>query len=560
MYRYFFPNAREAQPGPSRGRGIAATVSEIAREKAELVRLGRLNRPLVIVVEGAGDWVEQAYRALFKKKGGENLSVFYADDTRWKPSPAWADGRASTYDVQVWETYLDKADSLDFAIYQNLRPDAVFIVTPDFTHAAIARWWLGKTPLIFVEKPFDSRLDNVDGLLRDLGQHRGTAILGLDHYAFYALPLHDLKPTIAEHLGGALARVVFYMTEERPVELDRVRSLQYGLTLDMLPHLPALLTYFGNVGTIDEIRVVDAGQYRPLIAANRDRAIEADISQRFRNETAARVQFTFQDYSGNGYRVPCLAVVGKGFAQEVKYFEVTGRNGNALRVDLNRKPAANRMLDYPWDSVFLLYSHEAPLCPDTQIRELMDPYDPQRTLRILYDPDNPRRYCQPLERGRYEKLLDDLLYGTKAAAGSTLLLPEAWEIVRALDRIWWAVQATQPWKVYDLWQLNPVQSEGMASTVQEPRAAAAQMPETTVPSLPEPLADRKKEHTVTEQPRKVKFVDKQTLRPLVSNVFEEMGIHGEPMEAEEVQKMIASSGVKPEENTFSRGIIEMREE
>jgi hypothetical protein len=49
-------------------------------------------------------------------------------------------------------------------------------------------------------------------------------------------------------------------------------------------------------------------------------------------------------------------------------------------------------------------------------------------------------------------------------------------------------------------------------------------------------------------------------RPLIDRVFEEMGIVGEPVGAEKVQEMIAACEVKPEENLFSQGIIEMREE
>ena len=58
----------------------------------------------------------------------------------------------------------------------------------------------------------------------------------------------------------------------------------------------------------------------------------------------------------------------------------------------------------------------------------------------------------------------------------------------------------------------------------------------------------------------IRFVDKEKLRPIVDKVFEAMGIHGEPIGAEKVQEMIAACGVKPEDNIFSRGIIEMREE
>jgi hypothetical protein len=42
--------------------------------------------------------------------------------------------------------------------------------------------------------------------------------------------------------------------------------------------------------------------------------------------------------------------------------------------------------------------------------------------------------------------------------------------------------------------------------------------------------------------------------------MEQMGIHGQPIGAEKVQQMIAACGFKPEDNEFSRGIIEMREE
>ena len=55
-------------------------------------------------------------------------------------------------------------------------------------------------------------------------------------------------------------------------------------------------------------------------------------------------------------------------------------------------------------------------------------------------------------------------------------------------------------------------------------------------------------------------LQKEKLRPIVAEVFEKMGIRGEPIGAENVQKMIAACGIKPEDNEFSRGIIEMREE
>ena len=52
----------------------------------------------------------------------------------------------------------------------------------------------------------------------------------------------------------------------------------------------------------------------------------------------------------------------------------------------------------------------------------------------------------------------------------------------------------------------------------------------------------------------------EKLMPLIDKAFEKMEITGEPIGAEKVQEMLAAEGVKPEENSFSRGIIKMREE
>jgi len=45
-----------------------------------------------------------------------------------------------------------------------------------------------------------------------------------------------------------------------------------------------------------------------------------------------------------------------------------------------------------------------------------------------------------------------------------------------------------------------------------------------------------------------------------AKAMEQIGIRGEPIGAEKVQEMIAACGIKPEDNEFSRGIIEMRTE
>lgn len=45
-----------------------------------------------------------------------------------------------------------------------------------------------------------------------------------------------------------------------------------------------------------------------------------------------------------------------------------------------------------------------------------------------------------------------------------------------------------------------------------------------------------------------------------AKVMKELGIEGKPIPAEELQAMMLAEGIRPEDNEFSRGIIEMREE
>lgn len=485
VHKYFYPNSVDFElPLPQvfseaeRKRGQEKT-PELAKELE--INLRPLNRNLVIVVEGGGDWVEQTYRILFKSKidNNELLSVFYADDSRWKQPllqsdalhqrrvPQWADpnrwtdpaiwDNPSRTGLQPWEVYLDKADPNDFARYINLRPDVVFVVTPDFTHCALAREWLGKAAIVFLEKPFDSQTKNVEEMFRTIGQLQppggGTQVLGLDHYQFYALPINDLSEAIDQHLRGSIANVVFYLTETRPIEKGRIRTLQYGLTLDLLPHLIALLTYFGDVSTIDDIVVVQAGQYYPLVAESRDGAEQEPIPQ-FQSETYSHVKFTFKDRSGRDFRVPCRAIVGKGLSKQVKYLEVMGHNGNAIRVDLNAKPVA--VADsYPWDSIFFLQGDGAPAFPDAVVRMVQDPYS-GTPLKTLEHPRNDEFFTRRLERFRYLSLIQELLKATGNTLVSAITRMQGREIVHALDRIWWALQHSKPWGQYNLKELDPL--------------------------------------------------------------------------------------------------------
>lgn len=93
----------------------------------------------------------------------------------------------------------------------------------------------------------------------------------------------------------------------------------------------------------------------------------------------------------------------------------------------------------------------------------------------------------------------------------------------------------------------------------ELRRAVEQFPDRREASQAGPLPEQGRENTAPERSRVMQFVDKAQLRPVLTKSFGEMNIRGEPVGAENVQAMIAACGVRPEDNAFSRGIVEMRE-
>jgi len=436
LYDYYFPDLAAPIAGLAAGDGrmaspnadsMVAKEAVAAQRRASVAGYGPLTRRLTVLVEGPGDWARKAYRPAFERLASRGLSVFYANDSTWSKRPSWAEES----ELRPWETYLDKADPRNLAIYQKLIPDIVFIVTPDCTHSAVASSWVTRRgPLCCVEKPFDSELGHVDNLIAVLGRHPFTAILGLDHYQLRARHIHDRMPEIAAHLGGALSSVEFYMTESKPLDLARVKSLQFGLTLDMLPHLFALIPYFGDLSSVDEIRVLEAGRYEPFLADD-GRGNRVPVPPVFRGETFSKVEFTFEDYSGSGVRVPCTATVGKGLVDR-KYFEVRGVNGNSIRLDFGSCPERGNP-SYGWNGLMFFSS---PGRGASGAAEVADPFDPSRTLSI-------ERFV-PMETtpAVYARLLEDLLcaWEGREAMGRTLLLPEAREVVLSLDRIWKAIQ------------------------------------------------------------------------------------------------------------------------
>lgn len=398
-------------------------------------------RDIQILIEGAGTWVENAFipsiaaaraelarRRQQGQKDLRDLKVVIADDSRWHTpegtppvipnSQHYPKLAAAIESGKV--AFLDKAAPADLHFYHGLNPGVVFIITPDYTHSRLCQSYLDRVPTIFVEKPFDANWKNVRALLEARGRAKlDTQIYALDHYRFYAWRLKEPVPsgkTLLEEatswLGGALRTVRFFMTEGKPVEPNRMRTLQYGLLLDMLPHCFGMLTFFGRIDSLDEFEIVDVGRYRG-----------APIP----NETFAHVHFTFEDYSNNGCRVPCEAWVGKGLEKGRKYFEVMGRNGNSVLItfgDTNWRGSTQGNRKIAGGIYFVSKG--------------------QLTKKAELAPSG----------SRYAQLFVDMVTGERKAIISAMPLIAGERIVHALDRFWTAIQTQSTWCSYEIGDLD----------------------------------------------------------------------------------------------------------
>ncbi len=67
--------------------------------------------------------------------------------------------------------------------------------------------------------------------------------------------------------------------------------------------------------------------------------------------------------------------------------------------------------------------------------------------------------------------------------------------------------------------------------------------------------------TVPDAKAKTQYVDKAKVREAFDKALATLGVVYDPtVTAEEVQESLRASGIRPEDNSFSRGIIAMREE
>lgn len=308
---------------------------------------------LHIVIEGIGNVVQDYYarplREVCRYHSGKVKVTFVDKSIHWRNDSNISDDyKRFVKSIKDWAIYINKSTRRGLKEYKKLNADVVFIATPDYTHIdLVLDHWLepvGRCQRIFIEKPLDVSLDKARDLLSRIPEN-DPKVRALDHYRARMLPIiiSPLQYThILKDLGGRITGFNFYFLEDGsdglrsvgPIEnKGRANAVQHGLIMDMMPHVPAILS---NFGIVDSIRVlgVRAGRYT---FTDKDGTVkDAAIP----NETFGHVKFSFRGFDLK----PIIgeAFVGKGIGGShvlemrgaVKLLELHGKNGNKYHFDL----------------------------------------------------------------------------------------------------------------------------------------------------------------------------------------------------------------------------------
>jgi predicted dehydrogenase len=318
---------------------IAETIERRIASFGELRRIE--DRFITIAVQGCGSWTQdtilpelRALHADLNKQGRPGLDIFYVglgtkfldeNNKEVELDP----------DTERYRCVFDEAAQRDL---DTTKFDIVFIATPDFDHIDSVLEWRRRSEtakLVLVEKPFADSSYDILRLRNSLSNSGhpidGQLIRGFDHYVVYAsdlfLAADQLDPLLREP-----SRLSFSMTETRPIEADRLRSLQSGLIFDMASHFLALATTWCDLDLPMDIAVHWRGRH--------SFADEPSLEGReFFAETAAKISFQSRVLGDNGVSsCECECRIGKATDADTKYLTITSSDGSATaRIELTRQ-------------------------------------------------------------------------------------------------------------------------------------------------------------------------------------------------------------------------------
>lgn len=318
-----------------------------------------------LLMVGTGDVVRKFYLPALveQKRLHPDLQVVFVDDsTYWSNDPVLVIKMKSIYEEIVKEGFkvLDTAPQhfVDSEkILQEYAPDAVIIATPDKSHEALSLKWLKATknssslvPII-VEKPFSTDAKSANRMLTASASD-GDRILALDHYSMMT-QLDDTQWAQAmEHLGGQITRIEFLAIEDRsgghlghhtgidadgPVEREgRLRSLQNGLSADMLAHMPPSIAQAVDTRTL-KLKEALGGIYT---VSSKGKEVETALGAETFSATTFTAKLRASDDS-----VEIRSYVGKGIRGirsfmgqhdgNVKITRYVGRNNKEIWIEMD---------------------------------------------------------------------------------------------------------------------------------------------------------------------------------------------------------------------------------
>jgi predicted dehydrogenase len=336
----------------------------------------------LIVVEGAGDAVDRFYGPALRQLKAviPSLEVIFADNSKhWEQDLSLRSKRENTIRMlRSWAKFYDKSDPAQKKEYRVLRRtgvDVVFVATNDATHVKFAEYWLNSDcKQIFIEKPLTNDLENARRLISRL-KRDDYRVRIIDHYlakTHSCLRYSEQRRGILQRLER-LSKVSFYCLEDHssadeqfireqrgkiptfidkngPIENElRQETLKNGLILDIMPHLLAILTYFGHIETTypSEVRTAK------YVGVEYDESQPAEIPY----ETFAAIKFDFLDH--NNRKIEGEAFIGKGISGSKKF---PAMKGNVKALELVGTRSKKIILDFRNNTVWLVHgSRQEPL-------------------------------------------------------------------------------------------------------------------------------------------------------------------------------------------------------
>lgn len=290
-------------------------------------------RILMVVCLGAGDAFQKRYwPTLSQLILGNRIKLAIVDSFPLSDKLKDEFAQYPRFGIKFIQCKLGQVSSSqapDEDLYGFLTADIVFVLVPDEIHVNAANDWLRRAKAIFVEKPYNRDLKEAEKFeetlttIHKMGKLPSTIVIPFDHYfgKIEKFILQNNRDEIFRHIGDHIKTIKFSLTENWPIERQRVKSLEYGMIFDLFCHILAIIHPFVNLKEINLLRTKAARHHGSLIGSS---------------DTYALFTFNAPSITNVHEIINIEGMVGKGVGQkEEKWLELIGPTGT-LRIDFRR--------------------------------------------------------------------------------------------------------------------------------------------------------------------------------------------------------------------------------